>query len=166
MRVCILSNFILVLMLSAGCQTQDEAEQSNKPKAEMTQEPLNTASSQEPERIEVQHILIAFDGSLPGRSVGRTKTEAQQQAMAVFALAQQGENFDTLVKEHTNDSYPGRYEMCNFGMTPSHAKEYPRNGMVPAFGDIGFKLQVGEIGLAAFDSRKSPYGWHVIKRLK
>jgi len=41
---------------------------------------------------------------------------------------------------------------------------FPRNQMVPAFGDIGFKLQVGEIGIANYDKTTSPFGWHIIKR--
>ena len=42
---------------------------------------------------------------------------------------------------------------------------HPRAAMVPAFGDVGFGLEVGEVGVAAFDEKASPFGWHVIKRL-
>lgn len=42
---------------------------------------------------------------------------------------------------------------------------HPRAAMVPAFGDIGFGLEVGEVGVATFDEKSSPFGWHVIKRL-
>jgi hypothetical protein len=38
--------------------------------------------------------------------------------------------------------------------------------MVAAFGDVGFKLEVDSIGMSVFDAQKSPYGWHIIKRLK
>ena len=38
--------------------------------------------------------------------------------------------------------------------------------MVPAFGNVGFKLAVDEIGVADYDPTTSPYGWHVIKRVK
>ena len=38
--------------------------------------------------------------------------------------------------------------------------------MVAAFGDVGFKLDVGEVGMAPYDPAKSKYGWHIIKRLK
>jgi parvulin-like peptidyl-prolyl isomerase len=38
--------------------------------------------------------------------------------------------------------------------------------MVPAFGNVGFALNVGEIGIADFDPQTSPFGWHIIKRLK
>jgi parvulin-like peptidyl-prolyl isomerase len=37
--------------------------------------------------------------------------------------------------------------------------------MAPAFGDIGFALAPGEIGMASFDPRTSPFGWHIIKRI-
>ena len=32
--------------------------------------------------------------------------------------------------------------------------------------DVGFKLDTGGIGMSSFDPQKSPYGWHVIKRLQ
>jgi parvulin-like peptidyl-prolyl isomerase len=38
--------------------------------------------------------------------------------------------------------------------------------MVPAFGDVGFQLDAGQVGMASYDRDKSPYGWHIIKRLK
>ena len=34
------------------------------------------------------------------------------------------------------------------------------------FGDVGFELEVGEIGMADYDPEKSQYGWHIIKRLE
>ena len=33
-------------------------------------------------------------------------------------------------------------------------------------GNVGWRLKVGEIGTAGFDAKNSPYGWHIIKRLK
>jgi hypothetical protein len=38
--------------------------------------------------------------------------------------------------------------------------------MIPAFGNVGFALKVGEIGIASYDEQSSPYGWHIIKRLE
>ena len=37
---------------------------------------------------------------------------------------------------------------------------------VPAFGNVGFKLAVGEIGIADYDPKTSPFGYHVIKRVE
>ncbi|MDA0667388.1 MAG: peptidylprolyl isomerase [Planctomycetota bacterium] len=42
---------------------------------------------------------------------------------------------------------------------------HPRAAMVAAFGDVGFSLAEGEVGIASFDEEKSPFGWHIIKRL-
>lgn len=46
------------------------------------------------------------------------------------------------------------------------AAGFPRAALVPAFGDVGFRLLPDEIGLAPHDERSSPFGWHVIKRLE
>jgi parvulin-like peptidyl-prolyl isomerase len=119
----------------------------------------------EPDRITVQHILIAFKGSLPKPEVTRSKEEAQKLAQQIYDRAKKGEDFDELVKEYTDDSYPGKYTMTNTGVKPE-AGEYSRTGMVTAFGDVGFKLDVGEVGLAEYDPTTSPYGWHIIKRVK
>jgi hypothetical protein len=122
----------------------------------------------EPERITVQHILIAFRGSLPGdNKVTRSMGEAEKLALRIFERAKAGEDFDAMVKTYTNDAYPGIYKMTNMGVEPDRAKqEYPRARMVKAFGDVGFRLAVGEVGLAAYDPATSKYGWHIIKRLE
>ena len=44
--------------------------------------------------------------------------------------------------------------------------EFQREQMVPAFGNVGFAISVGNIDIANFDPQTSPYGWHIIKRLK
>jgi parvulin-like peptidyl-prolyl isomerase len=57
--------------------------------------------------------------------------------------------------------------MSNTGVAPDQSKhEYARGSMVPAFGNVGFTLKVGDIGIADYDPRTSPYGYHVIKRLQ
>ncbi len=43
---------------------------------------------------------------------------------------------------------------------------FPRQGMATSFGDVSFGLKVGEVGMAPFDAAKSPFGWHIIKRLE
>jgi len=42
---------------------------------------------------------------------------------------------------------------------------HPRSAMVPAFGDVGFALEVGELGMAPYHDEASPFGWHIIKRI-
>jgi hypothetical protein len=124
-------------------------------------------SADEPAHIAVQHILIAFKGSIPKPTVTRSKDEAKKLAQEVFERAQKGEDFDALVKEYTDDEYPGIYRMANKGVTPDQSKqEYPREGMIKSFGDVGFSLAVTGIGLAEYDSQKCKYGWHIIKRIE
>ena len=126
----------------------------------------------EPDNITVQHILVGFLGSVPGKNITRTKKSAEKLANELLAKAKAGEDFDALVKEHTDDSHPGIYHMCNFGLKGDRSSSdpsehiYPRGNMVGAFGNVGFPLEVGEVGLAAFDPVTSKYGWHIIKRVK
>jgi len=119
----------------------------------------------EAEHIQVQHILIAFSGTLPGKNVTRTQDEAKKLAYDILARAKKGEDYDAMVKQYTDVSAPGIYAMSNRGVQPAQG-EYPREGMVPAFGDVGFKLKVGEFGIADYDPKTSRYGYHIIKRVK
>jgi hypothetical protein len=124
-------------------------------------------SADEPDHIAVQHILIAFKGSIPKPTVTRSKDEAKNLTQEVFERAQKGEDFDALVKEYTDDEYPGIYRLANKGVTPDQSKqEYPREGMIKSFGDVGFSLDVNGIGLAEYHPQKCKYGWHIIKRIE
>ena len=120
-----------------------------------------------PDRVAVQHILVAFKGSVPEEKIVRTQEEAQVLAMELFERVQKGEDFDALVKKYTDDEYPGIYRMSNFGVEPDKdKKEYSRAGMVRSFGDVSFSLALGGVGLAVYDPQKSKYGWHIIKRIE
>ena len=124
----------------------------------------NKTDYQGPTRIEVQHILISFEGSLPGKKVSRSQKDAKSLAAQLLERSKK-EDFDALVKQYTDDRVPGVYSMANTGVKPKE-NEFPRGQMVSAFGDVGFQLKVGEIGLASYDKKKSPFGFHIIKRLK
>ena len=127
----------------------------------------NLSRFAEPDRVAVQHILISFKGSIPKPTVTRTREEAQKLAQEVFERAKKGEDFDSLVKQYTDDEYPGVYRMSNIGVTPDKGRqEYPRAGMVKAFGDVSFSLPVDGIGMAEYDPKESKYGWHIIKRIE
>jgi hypothetical protein len=119
----------------------------------------------EPQHVQVQHILIGFAGSIPGKGITRTMEEAKKLAYEVLERARNGEDFDALVKQYTDDSPPGIYGMSGKGVAPGQG-EYPRDQMVPAFGNVGFAISPGNIGIADYDPLTSPYGFHIIKRLK
>ncbi len=131
-----------------------------------------TTPGGEPAYITIQHCLIGFQGSVPGKTLFRSQAEAEKLSQELFATAQAGEDFTKIVALHTDDSPPGVYRIANDGFPGDMTSRVPgkevqsRSQMVRAFGDVGFGLQVGEVGLAPFDPATSPYGWHIIKRLK
>jgi parvulin-like peptidyl-prolyl isomerase len=149
----------MIVLVSFGCQQGDGGSD------EVAETPAETTV--EPDFIAVQHILIAFEGSVPGKNITRTREEAGTLAQELFKRAQDGEDFGKLVEEYTDDSAPGIYKMANFGVEADmNQRIFARDRMVQAFGDVGFPLAVGGIGLAEYDPVKSKYGWHIIKRVE
>lgn len=174
---------IALASFSAGCEQDDavkpppSGENSGGaegapagPGAESTSSAKPTTEEKErvePEHITLQHILIGFRDSVPGKGITRTKEEAATLAKDIVKKAKEGGDFDALVREYTDDQAPGIYKLANRGARANRAAgEYPRDGMVPAFGNVGFALEAGEVGLAEYDPKSSPYGWHVIKRIE
>jgi parvulin-like peptidyl-prolyl isomerase len=99
--------------------------------------------------------------------VTRNREDAEKLALQIFERAKAGEDFAAMVKTYTNDSFPGIYKMSNRDVPPDTAnREFSRTGMVKAFGDVSFSLEVGGVGLAVYDPATSKYGWHIIKRLE
>lgn len=136
-------------------------------------EPTRNTAGQD-EHITVQHILIGFKdaigfqqggGPVPPEVGGRTQEDARKLAYELLDRVKAGEDFDKLMQENSDDTGPGIYSMSNTGVQPG-SRETAREGMVPAFGDVGFSLKVGEIGMADYDPQKSPFGYHVIKRIE
>ncbi len=163
---------LTAVFLAAGCQNQvpenSDSPETSSGEMESASE-IAISGSNEPNKVTVQHILISFQGAIPDESVTRSRAEAEALSEDIYIRAKQGENFDDLVKEYTDDQHPGIYSMTNFGVDPdpgSELREYPRQGMVQAFGDISFALDVGEIGMTQYDPETSKYGWHVIKRIE
>ena len=149
----------LVFIFACGDKKESETKES--------QTSGNVSEMIEPDHIEVQHLLVSFKGAPRMTNIERSKEEAKTLAYELFERAKKGEDFDELVKKHTNDSHPGKYKMANSGIEPDKSKrEFSRKGMVAAFGNVGFKLKIGEIGIADHDATTSPFGWHIIKRIK
>jgi peroxiredoxin len=122
---------------------------------------------QGPDHVRVQHLLIAFEGSVPGKNIERSKEDAAKLAAEVFERAKGGEDVSGLVKKHTSDVVPGIYSLANFNVEiDDDIEESERGNMVQSFGDVAFSLEVGEIGMTEYHSIKSRFGWHIIKRLE
>lgn len=171
-----------LLMLSTACNTgQDaQADPAVSPSADAAADPKASPEVQQlrahvaelaarPEqaglgRVKVAHILISFTGA--GTSATRSRAEAEQLAAELWQKVRDpNTDFTALMREHSDDTGPGVYGMF---ASPSakQGDDYPRAGMVPAFGNVGWRLAVGEIGVAGHDPGTSRYGWHIIRRVE
>jgi peptidyl-prolyl cis-trans isomerase D len=121
----------------------------------------------EPSHVVVQHVLVSFDGcKLAG--VTRTKDEARKLAQKVLEDARRGRNFPDLVRLYSDDrggGGTGTYALANWGVTPG-TDEAERQKMVRGFSNTAFALKTGEVALLEYDESASPFGWHVIKRIR
>jgi hypothetical protein len=128
-------------------------------------------SSANSDHVTVQHILIAVSGAsrvLPfkvTKPIIRTPEQAKARAEQLLKAAQQGQDFDKLVRENSDDAPPGIYSMSNMGV-PAEPGEYPRANVPPNFAQTSFALKPGEIGMAPYDSANNLAGYSIIKRLK
>ncbi|NVB77941.1 MAG: hypothetical protein HOV81_06050 [Kofleriaceae bacterium] len=126
-------------------------------------DPLESADilKREPEKgtVNVQHILIGWKdtpaakaGRADERAKNRDKAAADKLAQEVLAKVQGGGDMAALMKEYSED--PG---------SKDNARVYPVSPdaqMVEPFKNLSLRLKEGEAGLV-----KSPFGWHVIKRV-
>ena len=157
--------FALLLVSSvslAGC--------GESPKSGPTEPAAKLPPPPPADHIVVDHILIGVRS--PSFAQGkRTAVDARTYAHELFQKLQAGGDWDGAKRENSEDGPPGHpggpYAMANRGVEAAVATgEFKRDGMVPAFGDVGFTLNVGEIGIADYDLRTSPFGYHIIKRVR
>lgn len=158
---------LAVLFVACSSGASPEPEETTPPvETTSTADPLSTmrqdiaALESKPEHqaptVKVQHLLVSFKGAPRMTKVERSKEEAEQLSAEIWQKIQAGEDFDPLVKQYTNDSHPGIYSMT----------VATRSGMVAGFGNVGWRLEVGEFGIAPWHGTKSPFGWHIIKRVE
>jgi hypothetical protein len=106
------------------------------------------------EAITVQHVLVAFRGAERSKAT-RSFDDAKVLAEKIWVEVMGGADFKPRMAID-DDPGPGEYPMTK-------AK---RTDMAKGFGDVGFRLKVGEIGVAPFHPTDSKFGWHIIKRVK
>lgn len=111
---------------------------------------------QQVDKVTVQHVLLAFVGATRGSESGHTFEEARVLAADVLARARAGEDFIVLMQQESGDEGPGTYTLT----------QADRDTYAEDFGAVAFRLAVGEIGVAAYHRTRSPFGWHVIKRIE
>ncbi len=119
-----------------------------------------------PETVKVQSILIAFEGSLPGKEIERSKEEAQKLAQEVFEQAQIKEtNFESLVISHSDDMIPGVFELSSDQKT--HKTDvFSRTHLPKAWADQAFALEVGQVALVPYIENQAAFGFYILKRLE
>ena len=114
----------------------------------------------EPGPVSVQHVLIGWKDTPMAkqrqpdeRAKNRTKADADKLAQEVLAKAKAPDaDFAKLMKEYSED--PGSKDT---GKAYDVSSDAP---MVDSFKKLSLRLKEGEVGLV-----KSPFGWHIIKRL-
>jgi len=154
---------VLAAASLAGCSFfRDIGLAQNEPDPEALREGGN---ADQPAHVVVQHVLISFDGAgVPG--VTRSQDEARALAERVLAQAQTGIDFAEMVRLYSDDrGGNGTYSIANWGV-PTDSGEVERRKMARAFGAMAFTLPVGQIGIVPYDSNTSPFGWHVVKRVR
>jgi len=107
--------------------------------------------------IMVQHVLIGWkDAPAAARSQDprskRTKEEADTLAKDILAKVRAGGDMAKLMKEFSED--PGSKDSARAYEVSADAP------LVEPFKNLSLRLNMGEAGLV-----KSPFGWHIIKRV-
>ena len=156
---------LLLIFAIAGCAGPEKPPPVPPPPPVPKKTAPAPAPAAEPAKITVSHILIMFAGSARSNAT-RSQAEAEKLAKEIVEQAKKGKDFGFMMKKHSDDPGGGTYTMVNHGKSPDSQGEFRRGDMVPAFGNVGFKLNVGEVGFASYDKKTSPFGFHVIKRIK
>jgi len=148
---------IVTMAFACSDQATDPLERMQKRIAETT-----SAADHDADLLMVRHILISFNGA-PKTESTRTLVEAEKFAAELFAQIEDGADFDSLMKKHSDDPGPGVYPMSADRVPPTPGVTQ-RTGMVKSFGDVAWRLDVGETSVAPHHEKDSPFGWHIIQR--
>jgi hypothetical protein len=115
--------------------------------------PAKAGPTQEPTRIGARHVLIQWMGSdRAGKSVLRTREQAQVLAQEVLKRARAGEDLGRLAVEYSDEP--------NAGPRGGSLGRFGKGQMVSAFEQVAFKLDVGQISGIV----ETPFGFHIIQR--
>jgi membrane-associated protease RseP (regulator of RpoE activity) len=127
----------------------------------------------EPESVVVQHCLIGCEKQAPTPAgKARAVEQARKLADEIAMKAKNGAEFGELVKSYSEDqgsvakTPPGSYTMVQDGKPKPVPDAREKSGMVASFSAVAFALEVGDVAIAAYDPTLSPYGFHVIKRIR
>jgi len=115
---------------------------------------LNARPEHGTERVTIRQIVIGFAGTTRGSR--RTRAEAEQLAADLLQKLRAGADFAAVQREHSSEKGAGVVALT---------KE-TRGDVDRGVGDVAWRLEVGEIGVAPYDPNRCPRGWHLVQRTK
>ena len=126
-----------------------------------------------PQRVIVDRILISFKGAHRALRTSRSKEEARKLAYELYEKIRSGARFLELRNAYSDDRVEGApqprgpFRICNFGVQPAPIGEYARERTTePAFTDLAFALEPGQLGIVDYHSKDANLGWSIIKRYR
>ena len=126
---------------------------ANEPAAQVAPAPRARTAESTPSKISARHVLIQWMGSdRAGKSVLRTKEQAQVLAQEVLKRAKAGDDIGRLAVEYSDEP--------NAGTRGGSLGRFGKGQMVGAFEQTAFQLDVGEISGVV----ETPFGFHIIQR--
>ena len=102
---------------------------------------------QRPEQVRARHILFKVASSASAEQEAQVRTRAE----AVLTALQNGEDFATVAKQHSEDTATAE-QGGDLGY-------FPRGQMVAPFEEAAFSLPVGQLS----DLIRTPFGWHILR---
>jgi hypothetical protein len=157
----------LLLLAACGQDTPPPAVREMKPPTTVYRTPPpQPDAGKEPSWVTVDHILIAAKGDRIPNPRHADPEEAKALAYRLLDELEKGADWDALKRKYSEDPPPGGpYALANHGVSPRKG-EFERRSMAKCFGDVAFSLEIGEIGIADYDPKTCPFGWHIIKRIR
>jgi hypothetical protein len=139
--------------------------------------PVEKLSRPEPDAVTVQHVLVKAgpdkpDPRQPAQPKQKTVEEARKLAEDIMRRAKNGADFAELVRTYSEDpgsvknDPAGSYVLANDGKPKPTPTAIDRASFVAGFTAVAFALEVGDVAMATYDAELSPFGFHVIKRVK
>lgn len=161
---------LLAFPFVAACAREDVTAATTKPDPQAMVETMRLAAAEllarpehDAEKVEIQNILVSFAGAPQMENVERVRPDAETLAAEIYGRIVDGEDMTDLMREYSDDPGSGIYTLSNGQILPG---EQPRATTLGLVGDVAWRLEVGEVGVAPFDAKRCYFGWHVIKRLR
>jgi hypothetical protein len=175
-------------VLAAACGTQDSsppADAGAAPAAPATPAAPTTPATPatpaapgapaspatEPAEVTVDHILVMVSNARAPQVV-RSNEDAKKLAYEILEKVKADPTQWNALKEKHSEDPPGPrlprggpYALANKGVTPV-PPAMARHVMVKGFGDAAFRLPENGFGMVDYDPATSPYGYHVLRRVR